>query len=479
MKKTKEINWGLKLLTIASSFAMVLMLVLLVEPFSFVSNAQSQGKIKAASAKIRKEASTSSETLGSAVQGDSVTINHQITGSDNMVWYQVFVDANTLGYIRSDLVEITDGTTPPTGSAAAPAEPETNSTPVNSNENMAEVTAVEPMSASVKGSQSVRVRSNASTGSQIVTMAQNGLALTVIGQANGTDGKVWYQVNFLSDGAEVIGFIRSDYVELSGELVPVTNEPETLPSEEIPQEPETPAEPVIETKDWDTQRIDGKWYLINNVDPATYDIDNIFSTVESNQKVLEQAQSKTKSQRIWIVVLVFLVVGLAAAVAYLFYKMKDMADSAYFAQVEKETLRRRTADRPANANKKVMHTVGTDKKPAGARPAGAPAQNGQRPAGARPAGAPAQNGQRPAGARPAGAPVQNGQRSVGARPAGARPAGAPVQNGQQPAAKPVQKPAPKPQPVSNEQNPGWKSKNFMADEDEFEFEFLNWDGDDE
>ena len=169
MKRTKECNWGLKLVTAASSFVLVLTLVVLVGPFSFVSNAQSQGKVKAASAKIRKEASTSSETLGSAVQGDSVTINHQITGSDNMVWYQVFVNADTLGYIRSDLVEITDGTTPPTGSAApsAPATPAetTNTTTVNTNEKMAEVTAVEPMSASVTGSQSVRVRSNASTGS--------------------------------------------------------------------------------------------------------------------------------------------------------------------------------------------------------------------------------------------------------------------------------------------------------------------------
>ena len=455
MKRTKECNWGLKLVTAASSFVLVLTLVVLVGPFSFVSNAQSQGKVKAASAKIRKEASTSSETLGSAVQGDSVTINHQVTGSDNMVWYQVFVNADTLGYIRSDLVEITDGTTPPTGSAApsAPAET-TNTTTVNTNENMAEVTAVEPMSASVTGSQSVRVRSNASTGSQIVTMAQNGLALTVTGQANGTDGKVWYQVNFLSNGAEVTGFIRSDYVALSGELVPATSDPAATPDEELPQEPQTPAEPVVETKDWDTQRIDGKWYLINNVTPETYDIENIFNTVENNQKVLEQAQGKNKSQKVWIVILVFLVVGLGAAVAYLIYKMKDMADSAYFNQVEKETLRRRTADRPAN--QKVMHTVGTDRRPAGARPAGAPAQNGQRPAGA-----PAQNGQ-----RPAGAPMQNGQ----------RPAGAPMQNGQRPAGAPAQNGQ---HPVTNEQNSGWKSKNFMADEDEFEFEFLNWDGDDE
>ena len=77
-------------------------------------------------------------------------------------------------------------------------------------------------------------------------------------------------------------------------------------------------------------------------------------------------------------------------------------------------------------------------------------------------------------ARPAG----QGTRPVGqgARPAGqqARPAG---QSGR-PVAPQVDRPT---RPVQKEgnQDPGWKSKNFMSDDDEFEFEFLNWDGDEE
>ena len=54
--------------------------------------------------------------------------------------------------------------------------------------------------------------------------------------------------------------------------------------------------------------------------------------------------------------------------------------------------------------------------------------------------------------------------------------------------KPVAQPAPKPQekpktpaaaPADKKANfnPEWKTKNFMQEEDdEFEFEFLNWDG---
>ena len=94
---------------------------------------------------------------------------------------------------------------------------------------------------------------------------------------------------------------------------------------------------------------------------------------------------------------------------------------------------------------------------------------------ARPAG----QGARPiAGqqARPAG----QGARPVAgqqARPAGqgARPV---APQSQRSVAPQVDRPT---RPVQNggNQDPGWKSKNFMSDDDEFEFEFLNWDGDEE
>ena len=62
----------------------------------------------------------------------------------------------------------------------------------------------------------------------------------------------------------------------------------------------------------------------------------------------------------------------------------------------------------------------------------------------------------------------------------------PAPQGSRPAAPQTGRPAPQvDRPVKpaqnngNPQDPGWKSKNFMSDDDEFEFEFLNWDGDEE
>lgn len=539
MRKIRELNWRRSFFMAAMSFVLVMALGLLSDRLSIVSHAQSQGKVTASSAKIRKEADGGSEVVGSAKNGASVTINHQIKASDNTVWYQIFVDADTLGYIRSDLVEITDGTTPPTGTAVksdtgsesqnAALQPEQPATgQPQANETPAEVTAVEPLSATVKGDQPVRVRSNASTTSQIVTSAESGLALTVTGQANGTDGKVWYQVNFIADGKDVTGFIRSDYVDLSGELVPAgSNEPEP----DVPEQPDVPAEEPAVSKDYDTIYEGDIWYLADRINNKKYKISEIFEMREKYEELFVSAanvQSKAKAETAAIIVLVILVVGMAGAITVLIYKIKDMKNSAYFSEVERETIRRRSGDRAAGRDQKVMHSVGADKKPtgqrtpagqrpAGARPGGtAPMQGGQRPVGTRPGGAassqagqrpvgtrpggaaPAQGGQRPAGARPGGAassqggqrpagtrpeggaaPAQGGQRPVGARPAGARPEGgaAPVQRGQRSAGT---RPGAAPErETGGQQNPGWKSKNFMTDDDEFEFEFLNWDGEDD
>ena len=487
---------------------------------AIVSHAESAAKVTASSAKIRKSADSSSEVIGSAAKDKTISIKSQTKGADGYTWYEVYVDANTLGYIRSDLVSITDGSTPSSSSGTTTTTTTTTTaTPAPAvNETPVEVTAVEPLSATVTGGQSVRVRSNASTTSQIVTTAENGMALTVTGQATGTDGKTWYQITFISNSIEVTGFIRSDYVALSGELqAPVEEQPtEEQPVEEQPEDTQTTS------KDWDTQLQGDAWYLLDMAGQKQYKIEDLFNSIDQITEINAQFdtdQKKLKSQKAVIIVLVILLVFLAAAVTLLIFKIKDMMDAADFSDAE-ESVRRRRVDRPKTGrpqggrpagqssrpqgSQKVMHEVGAERRPTGqgqrsvtgqqTRPTGQgarpmagqqarPAGQGARPAGqgARPAG----QGTRPAGqqARPAGQssrPVADQQArpaGQGARPVAgqqARPAG---QTGR-PVTPQVDRPA---RPVQNggNQDPGWKSKNFMSDDDEFEFEFLNWDGDEE
>ena len=482
MKKTVQRTSKFKAFWGMLALVLVLGAGLFAENLAFVSHAESAAKVTASSAKIRKSADSSSEVIGSAAKDKTISIKSQTKGADGYTWYEVYVDANTLGYIRSDLVSITDGSTPTSSSTTTTTTTTTTATATPApavNETPVDVTAVEPVSATVTGGQSVRVRSNASTTSQIVTTAENGMALTVTGQATGTDGNTWYQVNFIANNTEVTGFIRSDYVALSGELQAPSTE---QPAEEQPSE-EQPAEDTQTTsKDWDTQLQGDAWYLLDMVGQKQYKIDDLFSSIDQITEInaqFETNQKKITSQKVVIIILVILLVAAAAAVTLLIFKIKDMTDAADFSDAEEAALRRRRVDRPqtgrgqggrpapqggrTQGGQKVMHEVGAER-----RPAGKPAGQGGRPV----------QGQRPAGqqARPA---------TQGARPT-APQAGRPAPQGTRPAAPQTGRPAPQvDRPVKpaqnngNPQDPGWKSKNFMSDDDEFEFEFLNWDGDEE
>lgn len=512
MRRTKELQWRWYLLAGVVTIGMVLLLALSLDRLSIVSHAESAAKVTATTANIRQEPSSSSATIGSTEKDKVISIKSQVKGSDGYTWYEVYVNADTLGYIRADLVQITDGSTPPTGTApSAPAA--TQAPPASTtqlpDEPLVDVTAVNPASASVTGSDSVRVRQNASTTSRIIaSQIKSGTALTVTGTANGKDGKVWYQVTLTVNGSEVTGFIRSDYVSVKPEeLTPYTEEP---PVEEPPAEGDPGAEePAPEEKDpFAVIMQNGEWGVVdyegtysNGTPDQFYSFKNLFDVVANKTTLLAESEKTVKSQKIIIIILVILLIGAAAAVTLLIFKVKDISDAQYFKEVEKDTMKRR-GTRPQGSGQRTMQTVGGERqggRPAGTRPTASQGQ-GQRPQGSRPAGASQGQGQRPQGSRPAGASQGQGQRPQGSRPAGtpqgARPAGSQGQQASQGQQRPAsqgarpsgtqgqQRPASQGQrPQGNRpaqgQQPGWQSKNFMADEDEFEFEFLNYDGDDQ
>lgn len=493
-------QWRRAFLAGAAAIVMAMILAVAARGFSIVSHAESAAKVTATSANIRREPNPNSETIGSSEKDKVISIKSQVQGTDGYTWYEVYVDANTLGYIRSDLVQITDGTTPPTGTAPAASTPTPASaaTPIP-DEPLVDVAAVNPASASVIGGDSVRIRQNASTTSRIVTKVKTGMALTITGTATGKDNKTWYQVTFSNNGTEVTGFIRSDYTTVKPEeLTAYTEEPpaEEPPVEEPPVEEPEPAT----TEGYGIVLQNGQWWLIDYEGKHTdnpgegFEVETLIGGVKQNADMFNESEKTVKSQKIVIIILVILLVGAAAAITLLIFKVKDMADAQYFNEVENETLKRRSS-KPQGGGQKVMQSVGgraggqrsggasQGQRPQGSRPV--EAAQGQRPQGSRPAGAPqgarpagtSQGQQRPAaqGTRPAGA-SQGQQRPA---PQGARPAGA-SQGQQRPAAQ-----GQRPQggrPAGNaqgQQSPGWQSKNFMADEDEFEFEFLNYEGDDQ
>lgn len=528
MRKTVKVSREASMLYGAVVIVLALMMVLFWNGFTMVARADSKGTVTASSARIRQEASTSSTAVGSVQSGATVTITGETTGADGKTWYQVETSDGTKGYIRSDLVKKTDG-----GS--------TTNTNLTVNPSV-EVTQVEPIEATVAGGSIVRVRTDASTSdsSGIITTVANGTKVTVSGQAAGTDNMTWYLVSFYSNDTVVKGFIRSDFLTLSGEVKPV----DTSTPAEGDGSTETPEtqEPVEEQKPYYTQQNqEGVWQLVDYANQNAYDVEELLKANKTSAETILGNQKTIRNQKIIIIILVVLVIAAVLLVSMLYYKIKDIKDEAYFTAVEKQTLREREAVKQnrgsASPTRKVMQTVGAD----GARPAGQKSA-GQRPVGQKTVGqrASTQNptGQRTVGQNSTGQKAVQGKTAAGqTRPAGqvrtdaqtgktrtvqpggqtrptqARPTTQPgaaqsrvsqsddgqertvgqsvkgqtdaagqgrsTQPGAAQARQAGQNAATQGKPADNkaQAEPAWKSKNFMNDDDdEFEFEFLNWDG---
>lgn len=470
LKKTARVMLGMM------TFSICLFL------FSFESMA-AEGTVKPSSAKIRKEANTSSEALASVEAGDKLSIKAKTTGTDGNVWYQVFVDANTLGFIRSDILKDVDGSV----AELEVASVQNTENSIQSEPAQAVTTTVEAIprqSATVTGGD-VNVRAGASTSTAKVTTAKNGTAVTITGQATGVDGKVWYQVTFIDSGNEITGFIRSDYIE-PGEII------EETPQTEEPAEPETEPEPVqtqnkaydtvLETKEDGTQ----EWYLYDNEAGYKYSIPKLMSATQANEESDAALAKQVKQQKVIIIVMIVVIVVLILGLTLLFFKLHDGGSFEDEEEDEEDfepaPVRRKKVERPAEqpVRRPAQNTTGQQRRPA-QNTAGQqrrPAQEGA----ARPKQSTGQGAR--TGRTDEGEPVRrpaNGQQvrsSSQRRPAdgsGTRPAAKPRPSAtNMPEREVTYEEEPKPD-VKKNQNGQWHSKNFLADDDEFEFEFLNMD----
>lgn len=437
-----------------------------------------EGKVTASAAKIRKEASTGSEAIGSAANGQKFTITGETTGSDGKVWYQITFDGNKTGYIRSDLMEKSGET--------ATQTPSTNVAP------SADVEKVQPVSAKITGA-TVRVRSAATTeGSTIIANVVKDSVVTITGRAKDNQNKTWYLVSFSSDTGEVTGYIREDFLSVSGTISPLENvlvEEDPVETDKPVTEPEPTQKPVI-TDPYYLVEDNGEWFLVDKEGGYQYGAESLIDAALNNPKVFEEYSTKIKSQKAWIMILVILVAALGIAVTMLFLKLREVMDEAYFTAIEKETIRQRQgqkANNPSAArNKNVMHTVGNGENRQGTAKTVNKSGN-SKPVQQRTAGTPQTvKVSNPAETNAPKARVQqNRPANVQQKTAGNAVQQKTVTNGQGTQSKSA---VPNPKPVKQTEQktaevPGkqtWQSKNFVAEEeDEFEFEFLNWDGNDE
>ncbi len=157
----------------------------------------------------------------------------------------------------------------------------------------------------------VNVRSEASTNGSVVAKLANGAAVTLTGSTTDGSGNTWYQVNFINNGSNVTGFIRSDFVE-PGEVM----EPQA-PAEETPAEGEDPgladmygdmpAEGETANNDYelffepDAEGVDC-WYIHDNVAQKRYKLEQLMKADEMNASNIAIKDKEISRMRIVLIV---------------------------------------------------------------------------------------------------------------------------------------------------------------------------------
>ncbi|MDR2889531.1 MAG: SH3 domain-containing protein [Lachnospiraceae bacterium] len=470
--------------------------------------------VLAGSAIVRAEASTGSDIVNSFAQGTKLTSEDQTTDSSGQLWYKVALGGNNYGYIRSDLVEVSG------------ESDSSNNAPVVASNETTDATAIEERLATISQS-SVNIRGGASTSHRVVVSLPSGTEITLIGEATDDDGDKWYQMKVTADGEEITGFVREDMIEV-GELVAPPPE-EIIPEVTDPATPDGSDIPVVDTQmDYfitHEQNDQGgyDYYLNDRIKNVKSKIDDLYSFTDQAEQREEVFRTDINGKKTIIIILAVIIVVLVIVLTLMVFKIRDLYDDIDDSQHSRSDERRhrggfedafRKSAIPDDNRRNERRSNG----PAGGRPVGQ-SSGGRRPGepskGSRP-GEPSAGGRRPgeassdarrtgdqSGPRRSGEPVDQNRRPADGSSGAPRKAGEPHssqgrrsnEQSQRPGGAPVSQSGGRPLPERENQRskrpgspelrateranertaPARKPQNFLNDDDEFEFEFLNID----
>lgn len=444
---------------------------IMVFGLSTISSLAATGTVTAGTAKIREKASTDSSVVASTSKGAKIDIVGAEKDSSGTVWYKVPVSGGSYGYVRSDLVETSDKIDVTDNSSSSSADASTSASA--SKPEATVPTAIGEQAATVKCSSNVKVRAGASTQHDVVTSLPNGTAITLIGEANDAAGNKWYQLRCEYNGKTIEGYIRSDLIAIGSNAsaangtdstdaasadgseavdgAEVTDGAEAENpdasqegdgSEEAPaEEPEHNDYEVVymtDTENPDT----GKYYLYNNIDGTMADVEVLFSSVTTANENVARLESESFQKNIVIIILAVVIVLLFIGLTILIIKLRgayeyDYDDEDDEEEEEEPAPRRRRRDyqedeveeRPRRQERAGKATREEEMRPARR-------ERGREEVPER-EGRPSRNGNPERQGQPVRRHAENNEGTV--------------------------KKAPR------------KAQNFLTDDDEFEFEFLNMD----
>ncbi|MCL2051260.1 MAG: SH3 domain-containing protein [Lachnospiraceae bacterium] len=433
---------------------------------------------------IRAEASRNSTSVGSVNRGDTFTIEGEVTDSDNNTWYRVRVSGDTFGYIRSDLGRVSG----------------------NINEGSAlEADPIPHREATISQS-SVRVRSGPSTSHGEVTSIQRGTALILTGEASDSSGNTWYQIKATIDGQEINGFVRSDMVT-PGDFIEME---EVYDGEPDYQEEgndgaaETETSPSAGQLNFEIRYIQNDvggydYFLYDRLQGTQWKVEEfleLINVAETNERLYSDQSDR---QKMIIIILAILIIVLALVLTVLIFKVRDLHEDAEIFYPDSDAGQRARG----SAGKKAARP-GDARPLATARPSATGNQKAKRPQGeASDRNAPPNRRgnenprPRPNRAEQPRRTEENSELKAAERdnrekrPERERPEASrrSTQSGvkapleaKQPEAKTLnenkildEKTSNPARPANEKAAPARKAQNFLTDDDEFEFEFLNID----
>ncbi len=430
------------------------------QPFSALA---ATGTVTSSNVKVRAEANTGSAQVSSLDSGDKVDIIDETTDSQGYVWYRIYVNGTEYGYVRSDLVSKSGDTSSTSTSTQKAALPETS------------VTAIESQAATVTVA-SANVRSGAGTGYDTVGTVANGDTVTVTGEANGTDSKKWYQISFGSSGRT--GFVRADLVQLgaaapaadaeaganeegaveeeAGEGGEAVEGAEGEGAENAETDPNVNTEVPIDTTVGNGEfslayKDDGTgadtWYLYDNVEGTQVKLNDLLTYAASGQQA-DALKTQVGKLKIALIVMAVLIALLVLAVLLLVYKLRD------YAYYEEEEVQEAPKSRKKD-NYDELPPQKPVRKPVEPKQTVAPKSNGRTVADSK------------------RAPMGTAESLLGAERSErvARPASQPAPGRASESVS--ERPSRQPQTAGRS-----KPRNFLFEDDDFEFEFLNLDDED-
>lgn len=424
---------------------------------------QKQGTVNEA-VTLRQNASSGSAQVMELTNGQAVTVNNEITGNDGAKWYQIFVNGTTLGYVPANTITISEGSSTNTGTNAG-----TNTNPAEGTQQTTQTITITERIGTVTTNGAIRVRAEASTTSTQIASMESQDTFLVLSDVNGSDGYVWHEVQFDDHGTEVHGYVRSDLVSVKDvtreEQVPAEN-----PSEMNPSEPADTSAPYSITSQVNAEGAT-VWYLMDN---ATGDAKEISSLLTP-----QETKSNNGVYKIIVVVLLILVILAAAAATFFYMRWQDAEEFIYELREKQVRAKKQPAPSQAPRTAPAKQQTATKQAPASAA-AGKPSAAQQAmseitPKNTSTKAVPPQH-------KPIAQPVS---RSV------AKPASQPVSKpiSQSPGKQTSQEVLPKTSDIvkitkqelqnkqtsttAGTQSNTWKSKNFLTDDDDLEFDFLD------